>query len=63
MRKVILCLGIFAGSVISLMADQVHVVQKNETLGGIALRYGVSVSTLQAYNGISNPTSFMLEKT
>ena len=62
MRKVILCLGIFAGSVISLMADQVHVVQKNETLGGIALRYGVSVSTLQAYNGITNPNLLYVGK-
>ncbi len=37
-------------------------VQKNETLGGIAKRYGVSVSTLQAYNGISNPNLLYVGK-
>ena len=44
------------------MANSIHVVQKNETLGGIAKRYGVSVSTLQAYNGISNPNLLYVGK-
>ena len=35
---------------------------KNETLGGIAQRYGVSVSALQAYNGISNPNLLYVGK-
>ena len=43
MTKVILSLGVFVASVMSLMASKVHVVQKNETLGAIAIRYGVSV--------------------
>lgn len=54
MRKVIFSCVFLAMSVFSIFANT-HVVQKNETLGGIALRYGVSVSALQAYNGISNP--------
>jgi LysM repeat protein len=37
-------------------------VQKNETLGGIAKRYGVSVSALQAINGISNPNLLFVGK-
>lgn len=32
-----------------------HPVQFGETLSGIALQYGVSVSTLAYYNGIANP--------
>ncbi len=47
---------------INLLASSTHVVQKNETLGGIALRYGVSVSTLQTYNGISNPNLLYVGK-
>ena len=35
---------------------------KNETLGGIAQRYGVSVSALQAYNGIANPNLLYVGK-
>ena len=62
MTKVILSLGVFVASVMSLMANKVHVVQKNETLGAIAIRYGVSVSTLQAYNGISNPNFLYVGK-
>ena len=46
----------------NLLANTVHVVQKNETLGGIAQRYGVSVSALQAYNGISNPNLLYIGK-
>ena len=45
-----------------LLADSVHVVQKNETLGGIAQRYGLPVSTLQAYNGITNPNLLYVGK-
>ena len=45
-----------------LYAATTHVVQKNETLGGIAQRYGVSVSALQAYNGISNPNLLYVGK-
>jgi len=59
--------GIFYGLLVWsanlwLWADTAHVVQKNETLGGIASRYGVSVSTLQAYNGISNPNLLYVGK-
>ena len=35
---------------------------KNETLGGIAQRYGLPVSTLQAYNGITNPNLLYVGK-
>ena len=45
-----------------LLADSVHVVQKKETLGGIAQRYGLPVSTLQAYNGITNPNLLYVGK-
>jgi len=44
------------------MAVTTHVVKKNETLGGIAQRYGVSVSALQAYNGIANPNLLYVGK-
>ena len=62
MRKIILGLGYFGMSLLCLLANSIHVVQKNETLGGIAKRYGVSVSTLQAYNGISNPNLLYVGK-
>lgn len=45
-----------------VLADQIHVVQKNETLGGIAQKYGVSTSTLQAFNGIANPNLLFVGK-
>jgi len=45
-----------------LWGNAQHVVQKNETLGGIAKRYGVSVSALQAINGISNPNLLFVGK-
>ena len=35
---------------------------KKMKLGAIAIRYGVSVSTLQAYNGISNPNFLYVGK-
>ena len=62
MRKLILGFGYFGMSLLCLLANSIHVVQKNETLGGIAKRYGVSVSTLQAYNGISNPNLLYVGK-
>lgn len=37
-----------------LLGEATHVVQKNETLGGIARKYGVSTAALQSFNGISN---------
>lgn len=43
-------------------ASQTHVVQKNETLGGIAQKYGVSASALQAINGIHNPNLLFVGK-
>ena len=62
MRKVIFY-GLFVWTAtLCLWADTTHVVKKNETLGGIASRYGVSVSTLQAYNGISNPNLLYVGK-
>ncbi|NBQ01923.1 MAG: LysM peptidoglycan-binding domain-containing protein, partial [Opitutae bacterium] len=45
-----------------LWGNAQHIVQKNETLGGIAKRYGVSVSALQAINGISNPNLLFVGK-
>lgn len=36
-------------------SESIHVVQKNQTLGGIARKYGVSIATLQAYNSITDP--------
>ena len=52
MRKIsivlLLCLGTFV-----VLGEQIHVVQKNETLGGIAAKYGVSIAALQALNSIS----------
>lgn len=62
MRKIILNYGYFCMSLICLLANSIHVVQKNETLGGIAQRYGVSVSTIQAYNGIANPNVLYVGK-
>ena len=41
---------------------QTHVVKKNETLGGIAQKYGVSVGSLQALNGITNPNLLCWKK-
>jgi len=62
MRKIFICtFGIMVAWSHALIAT-VHVVQKNETLGGIAQRYGVSVSTLQAYNGIANPNLLYVGK-
>ena len=35
---------------------------KNETLGGIAKKYGVSTTILQSYNGIKNPNLLFVEE-
>ena len=45
-----------------LWGEQTHVVQKNETLGGIAKKYGVSTTILQSYNGIKNPNLLFVGK-
>jgi LysM repeat protein len=50
-------------AIIPLLAGEaIHVVQKNETLGGIARKYGVSTATLQSFNGISNPNLLFVGK-
>ena len=43
-------------------AERTHVVQKNETLGGIAIRYNVSAKAIQALNGIKNPNLLFVGK-
>ena len=42
--------------------ELIHVVKKNETLGGIASKYGVSTSALQAVNRIANPNLLFVGK-
>lgn len=37
-------------------SEVVHVVSSGETMGGIAIRYGVTVAELASANGISNPS-------
>ncbi len=56
-----LVMGIFV-FFLPLFGELEHVVRKNETLGGIANRYGVSTSSLQALNGISNPNLLFVGK-
>jgi len=46
----------------SLFGETTHVVQKNETLGGIARKYGIPTATLQSFNGISNPNLLVIGK-
>ena len=60
----ILYLGFVLTCLVGLLkgADRIHVVQKNETLGGIAQKYKVSTNSLQAYNGISNPNLLFVGK-
>jgi LysM repeat protein len=36
--------------------DSVHIVQRGETLSGIAVRYGINMWTLARMNGIANPS-------
>ena len=43
-------------------AERVHVVKRNETLGGIANRYGTSSKTLQLINGLPNPNHLVVGK-
>lgn len=45
-----------------LFGELIHVVKKNETLGGIANKYGVSTSALQAVNKIANPNLLFVGK-
>ena len=47
---------------LSLLGEITHVVKKNETLGGIAKKYGVSTSALQTINGITNPNLLFVGK-
>ena len=61
MRKIWIILVLALGT-LSGLAEKSHVVQKNETLGGIARKYGVSTSALQAINGISNPNLLYVGK-
>ncbi|MBP51957.1 MAG: peptidoglycan-binding protein [Opitutae bacterium] len=60
----ILYLGLVVTCLVGLLngADRIHVVQKSETLGGIAQKYQVSTNSLQAYNGISNPNLLFVGK-
>ena len=46
----------------AIWAEVVHHVRTNETLGGIARKYGVSVGALQAFNGIANPNLLFVGK-
>lgn len=59
--KKLLVFGIIAFG-LSLFGEAMHVVRKNETLGGIAKRYGVSTAALQTYNNISNPNLLFVGK-
>ena len=60
----ILYLGLVVTCLVGLLkgTERIHVVQKSETLGGIAQKYQVSTSLLQAYNGISNPNLLFVGK-
>ena len=61
-RAITVALTLFAIGLIVLAtsgrveAGSTHVVQPGETLYRIALRYGVTVGALAAYNGLSDPT-------
>jgi LysM repeat protein len=59
--KIILVWGLLVCA-LPLWGNAQHIVQQNETLGGIAKRYGVSVSALQAINGITNPNLLFVGK-
>lgn len=57
--------GILMGALafgLAAWAGREHVVKQNETLGGIANRYGVSVKTLQLVNGMANPNHLVVGK-
>lgn len=49
----LILLGAAAAAPAVLAEDRVHVVQKNETLSGIARQHGLSASALARYNGLS----------
>ena len=59
--KIILAAGFLIFS-LSLFGEITHVVKKNETLGGIAQKYGVSTSALQVVNSITNPNLLFVGK-
>ena len=57
-RLTISCLAVLllaAGSLDFVYADSTHVVQRGETLGGIAAQYGVSIQEIAQANNIVNP--------
>ena len=45
-----------------LFGENKRIVQKNETLGGIAKKYGVSTTILQSYNGTKILISYLWEE-
>ena len=65
MRMNQLCKGLAAALAVTLLlsgtasaapsSDSIHVVQRGETLAGIASRYGTDAWTLAQHNGIANP--------
>lgn len=61
MRVLVFGLSLFVLS-FSTWAEGTHVVRKNETLGGIAKRYGISVKALQLANNIRNPNLLSIGK-
>ena len=62
MRVFVTFLTLLALGVGKSRAESTHVVRKNETLGGIANRYGVSAKAIQAMNGIKNPNLLFVGK-
>ena len=62
MGRYALFLTFFLLGIGSTLAERVHVVQKNETLSGIAGKYGVSANALQAINGIKDANLLFVGK-
>ena len=62
MGRFALFLTFFLLGIGSSLAERLHVVQKSETLGGIANKYGVSANALQAINGIKNANLLFVGK-
>lgn len=53
----ILLIGLLAAvSSVSAQSQRIHVVQRGETLSGIAVRYGVTTQAIAQLNNISNPS-------